>query len=277
MNPTAEPLEIVHLKDGEKEIAYSRLNGLFAALPSRKSLKKAIKAKRLKRLNDDVVIEELTWLYPGDRIALLPAYSSLKKWDEKITVVYEDDHLAVVVKVAGMVISGNQHRTLVNALPSNLTSTSGLDAMPTPQPVHRLDKATKGLVICAKTYSVARSLSKDFATGKIQKVYRAHVIGKIERELYIDAPIESKAAETRVVPVQVYSDRRGGIRTEVLLYPLQGRTHQLRKHLSWVNHPIVGDNLYGTVKHPRGSALMLTAEAVNFRHPKNDHLITVHY
>lgn len=276
MNPIAEPLEVVIVNAAENLRAYHYLNGKFQALPSRKSLKKAIKARRLVKLSDGALLEELSLLYLGDHIALMPP-PARQLWNEKITVVYEDCHIAVVEKVAGLRVSGNGHRTLANALPHNLFKSFCKDAMPLPQPVHRLDKATRGLVICAKTFSAATCISKAFAERQVTKTYRAKVHGKIDRELFIDAPLNGKTAETTVLPVRIIEGRDGKLQSEVLLYPTQGRTHQLRLHLQMVNHPIVGDRLYGGNLTPRGSALQLTAEAITFKHPSYKNKITIRY
>ncbi len=277
MNPIAEPVEIVVVHTDKVQRAYAYLNGRFKALPSRKSLKKAIKAKRLIRLQDATTLEELSLITNGDQIALLPAKPSGEVWHEKVSVVYEDDQLAVVVKVAGLRVSGNGHRTLANALPLNLMPSTCTDAMPRPQPVHRLDKATRGLVICAKTFTAAASISKDFAERRIAKTYRAKVHGRVERGLYINAPIDGKTAETHVAPLKSTQLSEGRYITEVILNPVQGRTHQLRKHLQMVGHPIIGDRLYSFDHHPRGSALQLTAEAIRFKHPASKQQLTIHY
>lgn len=277
MSQTVKPIEIVTFTHDANQGAYVCLNGKFAALPSRKALKKALKAKRLIKLNDNTPVGELTRIFAGDQIAVLPPINTKPLWKELIPVVYEDEHIAVVYKPAGMLTSGNHHRNLANALPANLMPSHCKDAMPTPQPMHRLDKATQGLVICAKTLTAAAVLSDAFKKGKIEKTYRALVHGRMEQETWVDAPIDGKPAETRIFPMNVYQTAKEETRTELLLFPLQGRTHQLRKHLHMIQHPIVGDRIYGELCHPRGSALRLKAEALKFDHPIYGFKIVLRY
>lgn len=203
-----------------------------------------------------------------------------------LEVVYEDAHLAVVNKPAGMLAHptrGVKTGTLANALAYhfNRRLLDGGDAgaaFARPGLVHRLDRATSGLMVVAKTQGALSRLSRHFHRRLVEKRYLAVVHGRVERDgLVVNAPIgrvaaahpwwgvsaeAGKPAETRLRVVE----RRGAL-TLVELEPVTGRTNQLRIHCAHAGHPIAGDEWYARDAWPR---LCLHAARLAFRHPSDN-------
>ncbi len=209
-----------------------------------------------------------------------------------LQIVYEDEHLIVVVKPAGVLVHptlGVKSGTLANALVYHLNRTSideggalfdqqtASDVPPLfvrPGLVHRLDRDTSGLLAVAKTQAALSRLSQHFQRRLVEKRYVAVVAGLVADErLTIDAPIgreegasppwgvseSGRLAETRLRVLE-----RRARRTLVELEPVTGRTNQLRIHCAHAGHPVVGDRLYGGEAHAR---LCLHAARLGFRHP----------
>lgn len=209
-----------------------------------------------------------------------------------LEVVYEDEHLIVVVKPSGVLVHptlGVKRGTLANALSYHLNrelfDESRSDGSPIPSGaafirpgiVHRLDRDTSGLMVVAKTQGALSRLTQHFQRRLVEKRYVAVVGGLLEEdELNIDAPVgriegarpawgvmeSGKPAETRLRVVE-----RAARRTLVGLEPLTGRTNQLRIHCAHVGHAIAGDVLYAGEPHAR---LCLHAARLAFRHPASN-------
>ena len=209
-----------------------------------------------------------------------------------LEIVYEDEHLVVVVKPAGLLVHptlGVKRGTLANALAYHLNrglideggalgsrqSASGV-RRPFVRPgiVHRLDRDTSGLLAVTKTQAALSRLSQHFQRRLVEKRYVAVVGGAVEGErLGVEAPIgreegarppwgvseSGRPAETRLRVLE-----RRGLRTLVELEPVTGRTNQLRIHCAHAGHPVVGDRLYGGEPHAR---LCLHAARLGLRHP----------
>jgi len=213
-------------------------------IPSRKGIKKAIKRKSI--LVDDQI--GLTgWRLKQDQILkLLDNYVKIPKdYELDIKVIFEDDQMAVVHKPHGLITSGNQYRNLYNTLGYNLQVSSAMDRLPYPTPCHRLDRETAGCVIVAKTKSAQIKFNKLFTERKIHKSYLAIVHGKMPKKGYINIPINNQEAETRFEREILIENNRGEYYSKIKLYPITGRTHQLRIHCSLLGHPVLGDSLYG--------------------------------
>lgn len=209
-----------------------------------------------------------------------------------LEVVYEDEHLIVVVKPAGVLVHptrGVKRGTLANALAYHLNRElldesrvvensipSGV-AFIRPGLVHRLDRDTSGLMVVSKTQSALSRLTQHFQRRLVEKRYVAVVGGLLkDEEINIDAPIgrdedarprwrileSGKPAESRLRVAELALRR-----TLVELEPLTGRTNQLRIHCAHLGHPIVGDVLYGG--EPCGR-LCLHAARLAFRHPASN-------
>lgn len=243
--------------------------GIFLQIPSRKGVKKAIKKGEI-RLNGEIT-ESGRWVQEGDSIELVDLEQNPpKSYHYNLEVVYEDQHLAVVNKPAGVVVSGNQFFTLQNMLTENLLKSTEIDALKWPRPVHRLDKPTSGLLLVAKTKKAHMYLGHQFEQNTIQKTYFAIVAGTPPKNGTITTPIANQSAESSFHVVQSVPSLKSGTLSLVKLFPKSGRTHQLRIHMASIGHPIAGDVLYGipgkTLLH---QGLFLAAVGVQFIHPHN--------
>lgn len=244
------------------------LIGVFQAIPTRKGIKKAIERGEV-RVND-AVGHTGDWLYGGEKVSLFRADVPVEQVLEmKLEVVYEDDHLAVVVKPAGIAVSGNQWLTVARALPYNLRPSSQPDALAAPQPVHRLDVPTAGLLLVAKAHATRVALGAMLAAHRIEKTYHAVAMGDVGTiPLRLDADIEGKSAVTEVERVAVARSLRNEWLSLVRVRLHTGRTHQIRRHLSGAGWPILGDKTYGREGAVmRGKGLFLAATALGLVHP----------
>ncbi|MBN1947552.1 MAG: RluA family pseudouridine synthase [Bradymonadales bacterium] len=181
-----------------------------------------------------------------------------------LEVVFEDDHILVLNKVAGMVVHpspGHSQDTLVNVLVHRITDLSGIGGKLRPGIVHRLDRDTSGLMVVAKHDAAHQGLAEQFAQGTISKLYVALVAqlrgpGLFEREGIIDTaygrdPRDRKRFSSmvdqgrRAVTRYRITDRfsQGAMRVECR--PVTGRTHQIRVHLADRGCPVIGDTVYG--------------------------------
>ena len=211
---------------------------------------------------------------------LTPQY--IKPENIPLDIFYEDDYLIVVNKPNGMIVhpaQGCYTGTLVNALLHHSVKLSQVNEEMRPGIVHRLDKETSGLLLVAKDNITHTKLAKQFQRHEIKKRYVALVEGEIEfDEGVIDVPIgrhpfhrEKKSvqfdeeAKTSVTFYRVIKRIKGV--TFVSLFPKTGRTHQLRVHMSYIKHHILGDDKYGKARS--FSRLALHAQAIGFRHPQS--------
>jgi 23S rRNA pseudouridine1911/1915/1917 synthase len=214
-----------------------------------------------------------------------------------LAIVYEDEHLIVLDKPAGLVVHpapGNPDRTLVNALIAHCgPSLSGIGGVRRPGIVHRLDKDTSGLLVAAKTDAAHRALSEAFAKHDIHRVYRALVWGvPSPRSGTIEGAIGRHPVDRKRMTV-----RRSGGKPALTRYRVlrafgtaaallecrlaTGRTHQIRVHLASIGHPVIGDPVYGRTSRARRERLppkthdavakfgrqALHAARLGFRHP----------
>lgn len=244
-------------------------------LPSRAAAKAA--CKRGEVLVDGAPAEPSRFVAAGDTIALRPrADSPHRAYPTVLEVAHEDDAVAVVVKPPGLPVSGNRHRTLARALAANLTPSPRPDALPSPHPAHRLDASTSGLVAVGKTATAIAALNAAFAARAVDKRYRAVVVGRLEGQGVIDAPIDGADARTEYSALAHSRSVRTDWITEVELRPITGRTHQLRRHLADLGHAISGDRLYGAPHTTlRGQGLFLAAVALTLPHPDDGAALTV--
>ena len=221
---------------------------------------------------------------PGDVISLqsrvAPGFTPRGKAPFDVDVIYEDDSLAVVFKPAGVVthppaggaLGGSMRTAIMHALKPPPMGTPG--ALYRPHCVHRLDKPTSGLMLCAKSKPTLLSLQRAFAERRIAKRYEAIVCGHVEGdEGEIDYDVDEKSAQTRwVVRARARSLQLGGSHLTLLsLHPKTGRTHQLRIHCAEVlGCPIVGDKEHGGNRadvNARGKGMFLAAVELTFQHP----------
>lgn len=204
-----------------------------------------------------------------------------KAEDIPITLLYEDESLAVVIKPCGMVVhpaAGNESGTLVNALLYHLDSLSGIGGEKRPGIVHRLDKDTSGLLIVAKDDQAHAALSRQLSERQMEKHYLALAAGQMKgTEGSIDLAIgrslkdrkkmaprpDGRCALTHWTILQQRSDRA---LLDVRL--VTGRTHQIRVHMAAIGHPVLGDPLYAARGTPKAGRLMLHAWRLKFTHPR---------
>ncbi|MBZ9629937.1 RluA family pseudouridine synthase [Salegentibacter sp. LM13S] len=239
---------------------------IFASLPTKSSLKKALKKELI--LLDRQPAKTSDWIKEGQKLELLESENPVRKvFTLKLEVIFEDDYLAVVHKPAGMPTSGNYFKTIENALPFNLKESKAKDALPAPLPVHRLDNPTSGLLLVAKSKSVQVDLNRLFEEKKIQKSYHALVSGTIPASVILKDKIEEKEAETRIEILEHFQLKNESL-SLVKAFPKTGRTHQIRIHLATNGNPIVGDKLYGKNSEIiKKSGLFLAATGLEFQHP----------
>jgi len=204
---------------------------------------------------------------------------SLQARDIALEVVYEDDDLAVINKPSGMVVhpgAGKEKDTLASALLCRFKKLSDINPE-RPGIVHRLDKETSGLLVVAKNNPAHLELARQFAEHSIKRKYIALVNGKMEfDESVIEVPIGRHPSKRKSMSVSFnpaaryaktyYRTTRRLKDTSLLeLEPFTGRTHQLRVHLAFAGHPILGDTKYG--KNNNFKRLALHAIYLGFKHP----------
>ena len=202
--------------------------------------------------------------------------------DIPLDIVYEDDYLLVVNKPSGMVVhpgNGNYNHTLVNALMYHCNSLSSVNGDIRPGIVHRIDADTSGLLLVAKNDMVHNDLAKQISEKSVVRKYVCLVHGIInEDSATIDAPIgrdrnnrkkmcvtgdNSKDAVTNIKVLERYSNS-----TLVECVLETGRTHQIRVHMGYINHPVVNDPVYGYNRMDDSEfGQMLHAKEIGFVHP----------
>lgn len=203
-----------------------------------------------------------------------------KAQDIPLEILYQDEHVAVVVKPAGLVVhpaAGNPDGTLVNALLYHLDSLSGIGGEMRPGIVHRLDKDTSGLMLVAKNDGAHAFLSQELADRHMEKHYRAVVFGKMKEECgVIEAPIARSKTDRKKMAID--KDGRYALTEWKLLrqmtdralldvHIITGRTHQIRVHMQSIGHPVLGDVIYGHKHLPKAERLLLHAYSLSFTHP----------
>lgn len=241
--------------------------GLFPQLPSKKGVKKAIKNEEL--LLNGKKVEGSRWLKEGDEITLVDLQLSIPKpYEISLDIIYEDEYLAIINKPAGIITSGNQFKTIENALVHNIRKSNLEDALKWAKPVHRLDAPTSGLLICSKTKMAHILLGKLFEEKKVQKTYQAIVQGKTEKHGVIQEDINGQKAVTTFQTIQTVPSLQNGNISLLEVSPQTGRTHQIRIHLSQMGYPIIGDKLYGKEGNIlKNKGLFLAAIDLDFEHP----------
>lgn len=199
-----------------------------------------------------------------------------------LDIVYEDEYLAVINKPKGMVVhpaNGNWEGTLVNALLYNIKDLSGINGVIRPGIVHRLDKDTSGLLVVAKNDFAHVELSKQLADKTCKRVYLALLHGNLKEDSGIIKNNLGRDSKNRLRFAVVenggkYAETHYKVLNRYREYCLvqfelkTGRTHQIRVHSKYLNHPIVGDDLYGGKSKFKTDGQMLHAFKLCFVHPK---------
>ncbi len=262
---TGEPGAMV-----EADVARERLDRLLArrlADLSRSRLKALIEAGHV-RIGGRTMTDASHRVNLGDLVTVAvpePEDPTPQGEDIPLAVVFEDAHLIVIDKPAGLVVhpgAGNWTGTLVNALIAHCgDSLSGIGGVRRPGIVHRLDKDTSGLLVVAKTDQAHAALSAQFAdhgrTGPLERAYLALAWGAPAREAFtIDAPLDRDpharekitvrpSGRQAITHVTVEETFAGGLVSQVRCQLETGRTHQIRVHMAHAGHPLLGDETYG--------------------------------
>ncbi len=247
----------------------------FPSVPSRKGIAKAIKRGEIRM--DGKPAQSGDWVQTGQTLELVDLQQRKPKtYSLPLKVVFEDQYLAVIDKPPGIEVSGNKFKTIENALSGALSRSRRPDALPWPRPVHRLDYSTSGLLLVAKTASAQVFLGRLFEVRGIRKRYCAVVMGQLSGSGQVNEPINGLPARSKYESIKTVASLRSGHLTRVDLYPITGRTHQLRIHMAAIGHPILGDQKYGEKGNIlKGKGLFLAAVALRFPHPANQQQISL--
>ena len=216
---------------------------------------------------------------------------SIEARDLPLDIVYEDADLLVLNKPKGVVVHpapGHWDDTLVNALMFHCrNSLSGINGELRPGIVHRIDKDTSGLLIVAKNDFAHQALAAQLQDHSLSRSYEAVVKGGFKEDAgTVDAPIGRHPVDRKKMAVTEKNSRPAVTHWEVLerfgAYTLircrleTGRTHQIRVHMAYIHHPILGDTVYGSPKPELGQdSQCLHARSLTFRHPRTGETVTV--
>jgi 23S rRNA pseudouridine1911/1915/1917 synthase len=294
--PIPDPIDI---EDVEAPFAFTvteadagaRLDRFLAERPevaaahiSRTRLKALIEEGRV-AVGEKTILDANRRLAPGDRVLLdVPPAESPEPLGEDIplTILFEDAHLLVIDKPAGLVVhpaSGHETGTLVNALIAHCgDSLSGIGGVKKPGIVHRIDKDTSGLLVVAKTDAAHKGLSRLFEdhgrTLSLTREYLAFVWGLPDRSHgVVDAPIGRHATHRERMAVTPAGRGREaithwetqenfGVAARIACQLETGRTHQIRVHMAHIGHPLIGDATYGGGFKTKAALLAPQARAV---------------
>ena len=255
---------VTQVKDRERLSDYAV--GIFNVVQSRKGIKKAITKGWV--LHNDRKAQSGTFVAIGDEIKLAVPDANRPVFELPLDVIYEEDTFAVVYKPAGVLTNGNSFKTLENALPFNLRKNTSPNSI-RPEPTHRLDFPTSGLVICAKTRDTLTYFRDAFERKAVHKIYHAVTVGAMPASGTITTMVDNKAATTHFEVITTQDPGKQEVLNLVRLIPETGRKHQLRVHLESIGFPIVGDSQYGEGTTDLDQGLFLTATDLKFNHPES--------
>ncbi len=240
---------------------------------------KAVKSSYKVSLNDEISVE-------------VPEMENLETKPENIPldILYEDSDLIVINKPKGMIVhpaSGIYTGTLVNALLYHCKDLSGINGVLRPGIVHRIDKDTTGCIIACKNDFTHVEIAKQLETKTCHREYRAIVMGNIVHDNgMIDAPIGRDPRDRQKMTVTDKGSRdarthfqvleRFGKSTYVECALETGRTHQIRVHMKYINHPVMGDEKYGKkCSYMNTNGQVLHAYKITFIHPRTQKEMTI--
>ncbi len=231
-------------------------------------------------------------LKKGDKIKVYEKESEeldLKPYDISLDIIYEDENIIVVNKPYNLLVHPSpqeKKKTLVNALLYYTDDLSGIAGVKRPGIVHRLDKDTSGAIVVAKDDKSHRNLVQQFKNRETKKIYRAITLGKIKYiDGKIDAPIGRDENNRTKMSVTKKNSKKAithfktiekNNKFSYLRLKLEtGRTHQIRVHLSYIGHPVLGDEKYGGyleegIIDEKANRQMLHSYKLGFYHPINE-------
>lgn len=239
-----------------------------------KPFKPSLKAS----LNDEITILDIE-----------PKELTIEAKDMNLDIVYEDSNVMIVNKPKGMVVhpgAGNYNNTMVNGLLYEMDDLPEINGVLRPGIVHRIDKDTTGLVMVAKTEKAMLSLSEQLKNHTCNRKYIALVYGEInENKGRINAPIARSKDDRKKMAVD--KDGKPAITNFTVLKRYKGftlieckletgRTHQIRVHLEYIDHPLVGDQTYGRRKVIGDLGQFLHAKTIGFIHPSTNEYMEFH-
>lgn len=260
----------VLLAKGMKDVSRSNIQRLVTSGQVTVN-NKVVKANYKVKIHDQIMVS-------------IPEPRSLELMAEDIPldVVYEDDDIIVINKSRGMVVhpaTGNYSGTLVNALLEHCDDLSGINGVARPGIVHRLDKDTSGVMIAAKTDRAHISLAEQIKEHTASRRYLTIVHGNIKEEQgVIKGPIGRHPSDRKKMAVTFVNSKeaitnfriveRFGAYTLVECKLLTGRTHQIRVHMAYIGHPVVGDPKYGPERgHFSIAGQALHSAELTIKHP----------
>lgn len=239
--------------------------------------------------NDKVVTKSGLKVKGGKIVVTIeePVAINAEPEDIPIDIVYEDLDIAVINKQQGLVThpcQGTPSGTLVNAIMYHIKNLSEINGVLRPGIVHRLDKDTSGLIVIAKNNDAHLSLSKQIQEKICGRYYLALVYGNIKEDSgVIDEPIARSKKDRKKMAIDPSGRRaityykvkeRFGDYTLVEFKLATGRTHQIRVHSKHINHPVVGDTLYGKKDEFKLNGQLLHAFKLELIHPRtNEHMV----
>ena len=278
-------IEVENLEKNERIDKYlsSKLDDSF----SRAKIQKLIDEELI--LVNDKVIKSSYKVSNGDVILITDKEEDMSVKPEKmdIDIVYEDDDVMVINKKSGVVVHpapGNYSGTLVNGLMYLSKDLSHVNGEFRPGIVHRIDKDTSGLLIVAKNDKAHRILAEELKEKKVKRKYIALVSGVINHDIgEIDAPIGRDPSDRKKMCVTSTNSKDAITHFRVLeryknasLIECEletGRTHQIRVHMKYINHPVINDPVYGKSNHGEFGQL-LHAKEITFTHPTTKEVMT---
>lgn len=222
--------------------------------------------------NDLITIEEVA-----------PKELSVEAQDLGLNIIYQDEFVAIVDKPKGMVVHpaiGSEDQTLVNGLLYEMEDLSGINGVIRPGIVHRIDKDTSGLLMVAKNDIAHVKLSEQLKEHTVNRIYVALVYGEISaKQGRIEAPIGRDKTDRKMMAV--VADGKHAVTNFKVLKNYKeftlieckletGRTHQIRVHMKYIGHPIVGDKVYGPRRVIGEDGQMLHAKTIGFIHPNTN-------
>ena len=233
---------------------------------SRTRIKNLILNKKLK-INDKIITDPSKKIHKKDSINLIipePKVASLKPYNFKLNIMYEDQDLMILNKPAGIVMhpgAGNYNNTIVNALINyDKKSLSSIGDELRPGIVHRIDKNTSGLVVIAKNNECHEKLSNQFNNHSILRFYQLLIWGKLRpskgrietlitrssknRQMMEISRTKGKKAITNYKTIEIFENKNTPTLSLIECKLETGRTHQIRVHMNYLGHSIVGDDKY---------------------------------